>query len=156
QAARETFGTGLVEREATRVVELLQDAATTAVHLVTLAEDMPVTEATEAYAQITGPLRLPVGILIVNRVHRGRFSSATVARLTQAADAAQGRERTLLAAVAERAMEETGWAAINAQQIERLRAALGTTPIVELPYLFTEEFGTAELDVLSRCLQEKT
>jgi anion-transporting ArsA/GET3 family ATPase len=59
QAARDTFGTGLVQREATRVVDLLQDERTTAVHIVTLAEDMPVTEALEAHAQITGPLGLP-------------------------------------------------------------------------------------------------
>jgi anion-transporting ArsA/GET3 family ATPase len=155
QAARETFGTGLVEREATRVVELLRDPATTAVHLVTLAEDMPVTETTEAYAQLTGPLALPIGVVVVNRVHRRRFAPETIARVAHAAEASEGAERGLLAAVAERAAEESGWAAINAQQIERLRAGLGQTPIVELPYLFTEEFGAAELDELSRCLREE-
>src|SRR5207249_7545288 len=66
QAARDTFGAGLVQREATRVVDLLQDARTTAVHLVTLAEEMPVAETLETYAQLKDPLAMPVGSVIVN------------------------------------------------------------------------------------------
>ncbi|MGH7893170.1 MAG: ArsA family ATPase [Candidatus Binatia bacterium] len=154
QAARETFGAGLVQREATRVVELLQDPATTAVHLVTLAEDMPVTETLEAHAQIAGALHLPVGAVVVNRMHGRHFDPDVLAQLGRAADQAQGAERTLLAGVAERAIEEGGWAAINAQQVERLRTALGHVSIIELPYLFAEEFGGTELDVLSRRLEE--
>jgi anion-transporting ArsA/GET3 family ATPase len=153
QAARDTFGAGLVQREATRVVDLLQDARTTAVHLVTLAEDMPVTEALEAHAQITGPLGLPAGAVIVNRVHRGRFALDLVAALEAAAAAATGGERTILGAVAERAIEETSWADINVLHLEHLRSALGAAPI-ELPYLFAEEFGEDELATLTRLLDE--
>src|SRR5438876_1151261 len=47
QAARETFGAGLVQREASKITELLRDRRATAVHLVTLAEEMPVIEALE-------------------------------------------------------------------------------------------------------------
>jgi len=154
QAARDTFGAGLVQREATRVVELLQDPATTAVHLVTLAEDMPVTETLEAHAQIAGPLHLPVGAVIVNRMHARRFAPDVIERVGRAAEAAHGDESTILAAVAARAAEESGWAAINAQHAERLRTALGQAPIVELPYLFAEEFGAAEIELLSRRLEE--
>jgi anion-transporting ArsA/GET3 family ATPase len=153
QAARETFGAGIVQREAARVVELLQDARTTAVHLVTLGEDMPVTEALEAYTQLTGPLGLPVGTVIVNRVHQGRFEPDVLATLERAAATVASEERALLRAVAERAVEETSWATINTQQLARLRAALGT-PVVELPYLFAEEFGEAEIATLTRVLRE--
>jgi len=55
QAARETFGVGLVQREATRIVELLRDRRTTAVHLVTLAEEMPVAETTASGIAIQKP-----------------------------------------------------------------------------------------------------
>ena len=155
QAARETFGAGLVQREATRVVELLQDPTSTAVHIVTLAEDMPVTETLEAHAQITGPLGLPLGAVVVNRMHHGHFAPELVARVERAAATAGAGERAILRAVAERATEESGWATINAQQVERLRGALGATPIVELPFLFTEEFGSAELDVLSQAFEKE-
>src|SRR5213594_1154720 len=72
QAARDTFGAGLVQREAAKVVELLRDARTTAVHLVTLAEEMRVAETLETHAQLKDPLEMPVGSVIVNRVHHRR------------------------------------------------------------------------------------
>jgi anion-transporting ArsA/GET3 family ATPase len=156
QAARDTFGTGLVQREATRVVELLQDARTTAVHLVTLAEDMPVTEALEAHAQIAGPLGLPVGAVIVNRVHRRRFASDVLATLARAAESAAAADRACLRAVHDRAVEETSWSDINAQHLDRLRAALGAGSLVELPYLFSEEFGETEIAALAQDLEAAT
>lgn len=149
QAARDTFGAGLVQREAARVVELLQDARTTAVHLVTLAEDMPVTEALEAHAQIAGPLGLPIGATIVNRVHRRRFSADVLAKIERAAASGRTGDRACLGAVRDRAVEETSWSDINAQHLARLRAALGAGTLVELPFLFAEEFGEAEVATLA-------
>jgi anion-transporting ArsA/GET3 family ATPase len=154
QAARETFGAGLVQREATRITDLLRDAATTAVHMVTLAEEMPVTETLEMQAQLTGELGLPLGHVLVNRLHRRRFSETALARLRATAASARPPERALLACVAERAAEESGWADINASHLERLRAGIGATPIVELPFLFVEEFGRLELEHLSRLVEE--
>jgi hypothetical protein len=149
QAAGETFGAGLVQREATRITDLLRDARTTAVHMVTLAEDMPVTETLETRAQLTGELRLPLGWVVVNRLHRRRFAPATLVRLRGAG----GADAALLACVAERAAEETGWAEINAANLGRLAAGIGDAPRVELPFLFTEEFGARELGELSRRLE---
>lgn len=154
QAARDTFGAGLVQREARRVVDLLQDAHATAVHLVTLAEEMPVTEMLEAHAEITGPLGLPAGAIVVNRVHRRRFDASVIAAVDAAAGAS-GAARDLMRAVAARAAEETSWAEINAQHLAHLRTALGpAAAVVELPFMFTEEFGTAELDTLSVYLKD--
>lgn len=153
QAARDTFGAGLVQREAAKIVDLLSDARTTAVHLVTLAEEMPVAETLETHAQLVGALRLPLGHVIVNRLHRRHFDEAWLARLRAAAAAAPAEERALLACVAERAAEESGWADINAANLARLRAALRDMELVELPFLFVEEFGAAEVRALSRELE---
>src|SRR5262249_4784848 len=112
QAARDTFGAGLVQREAAKIVDLLKDARTTAVHLVTLAEEMPVSEALESHAQLTGELGLPLGYAIVNRLHQRSFSATRLEQLRAAAKTASPEEGALLACVAERAAEETGWAAI--------------------------------------------
>jgi anion-transporting ArsA/GET3 family ATPase len=152
QAARDTFGAGLVQREAARIVGLLQDPATTAVHLVTLAEEMPVAETLETCAQLRDPLHMPIGWVVVNRLHRRRFAPATVAAI-EAAAAARPAERALLACVAERATEESGWATINATNLERLRGGIGEAPVVELPFLFVEEFGMDELAQLSALLE---
>ena len=153
QAASETFGVGLVQREAARITALLRDPRTTAVHLVTLAEDMPVTETLETRAQLVDALRLPLGHVVVNRLHRRRFAPATVARLREH-DAAPAGTRPLLAAVAECATEESGWADINATNLARLRAGIGDAPLVELPFLFSEEFGREEQTDLARLLEE--
>jgi anion-transporting ArsA/GET3 family ATPase len=153
QAARDTFGAGLVQREAARVVDLLQDAETTAVHLVTLAEEMPVAETLETHAQLLDMLHMPLGWVIANRVHRRVFAPLLLDRLAQATATVPPDQRGLLACIRERAVEESGWAAINAQNLDRLRAGIGDAPLVELPFCFVEEFGRDTLDGLSRTLE---
>jgi anion-transporting ArsA/GET3 family ATPase len=153
QAARDTFGAGLVQREAARIVSLLQDPKTTAIHVVTLAEDMPVTETLEAREQLLGALGLPLGAVIVNRVHDRQFDQSVLGALARASDTADAPKAAILRGVADRASEESGWTAINVQHLERLRRALTGEPIVLLPYLFAEEFGRAEIDRLSQLFE---
>jgi len=152
QAARDTFGAGLVQREAAKIVGVLQDPTCTVVHLVTLAEEMPVAETLETCAQLREPLQMPIGWVVVNRLHRRRFPPATLAALERAA-ATRPAERALLSCVAERAAEESGWASINEANVERLRGGVGDAPLVQLPFLFVEEFGMDELAQLSAMLE---
>ena len=152
QAAREAFGAGLVQREATKITGLLRDRQTTAVHIVTLAEETPVTETLETRTQLVEALGLPLGFVIANRVHRRRFSPAVLERL-HAATASPAAERALLACVAERATEESGWASINEAHLGRLRAGIGSAPLVELPFLFVEEFDRSCVEQLARLLE---
>lgn len=153
RAARETFGAGLVQREATRVAAVLEDGRVTAVHLVTLAEEMPVAETLETHAQLTGALALPRGWVIVNRVHYRRFAPELLTALAQGSARLPADEAALVRCVHERADEESGWAAINAHYLGRLRDAIGDAPIVELPFLFVEEFGREALARLSTVLE---
>jgi anion-transporting ArsA/GET3 family ATPase len=149
QAARDTFGAGLVQREAAKIVGLLQDAATTAVHLVTLAEEMPVAETLETAEQLRDVLQMPLGWVVVNRLHRRSFPADVVAALEAAPPASHAAERPLLACIAERAVEESGWAAINQANLARLRSGVADAPLIELPLLFVEEFGAPQLAQLS-------
>jgi anion-transporting ArsA/GET3 family ATPase len=150
QAAREAFGVGLVQREATKITDLLRDRRTTVVHLVTLAEEMPVTETLETRAQLVGTLGLPLGYVVVNRVHRRRFDRGVLERLRAAST--PGGEGALLACVAERAAEEAGWADINALHLGRLRQEIKDVPVVELPFLFVEEFDRRCVEQLAQVL----
>jgi hypothetical protein len=59
----------------------------------------------------------------------------------------------LLEGVAECAFEESGWTELQAGHLTRLRAGLGGAPAVELPFLFTEEFGGEEVALLSETLE---
>ena len=152
QAAREAFGAGLVQREATKITGLLRDRQTTAVHIVTLAEETPVTETLETRTQLVEALGPPLGFVIANRVHRRRFSPAVLERL-HAPTASPAAERALLACVADRATEESGWASINEAHLGRLRAGIGDAPLVELPFLFVEEFDRSCVEQLARLLE---
>ena len=150
-AARETFGPGLVRREATRVEALLRDPKRTAIHLVTTAEEMPVMETIEAYTALTQDLHLPAGFLAVNRVHRGTAPAAVVEQLRRGGSTLPAPERRIVEEVARRATEENGWAAINRTQIERLHAAV-PLPTLVLPMVLTEEFGSGDVARLSELL----
>ena len=138
-AAYEAFGPGLVRREAKRVVDLLQDPKRTAICPVTTAEEMPVNETIETHRQLRDALQMPLGVLFVNRVHQ--------APLTVDAIPTSRSKAPLVRDVLRCAREEAGWAAINARYRERLREAV-PMPTVELPFLFAEEFGLAEVRTL--------
>ena len=148
-AARDAFEVGLVHREAQRLVELLTDPARTAVNLVTTAEEMPVNETVSMYRALREDLHMPTGLLFVNRVHDGGLLAADIERLAGAAERSRdAKERRLLEAVATRAREEIGWTVLNARYKARLAAEVAM-PMVELPFLFAEEFGFAELRALA-------
>jgi anion-transporting ArsA/GET3 family ATPase len=130
-AAAGAFG-GLVRREAERLVAELADPACTRVLPVTVAEPLAVTETLELLEALRA-LRLPLGPLVVNRVHR---APAVVPATPPDASPA-------LAAALRCAREESTWAAANRRELERLPA-----PRVELPFVH----DTAELAVLAELL----
>jgi anion-transporting ArsA/GET3 family ATPase len=136
-AAAEAFGPGLVRREAQKVTELLVDPVRTAVCPVATAEEMPVNETVEMYQQLRERLKMPLGVLFVNRVHRAPLARDQVPAEPPNASA-------LVRDVLRCAREEAGWAAINGRYLDRLREAV-PMPTVVLPFLFAEEFGLAEL-----------
>ncbi|MDX2167315.1 MAG: ArsA-related P-loop ATPase [Deltaproteobacteria bacterium] len=151
-AARDTFEIGLVHREAQRIVDLLTDAERTAVNLVTTAEEMPVNETISMYRALRDDLAMPTGLLFVNRVHAAGLAAADAAKLEQAAKAQRDRRaRQVLEAVAARARAEIGWSELNARHRARLAAEV-PLPTVELPFVFAEEFGFAELQTLREAI----
>ena len=150
-AARDTFEVGLVHREAQRLVDLLNDPARTAVNLVTTAEEMPVNETITMHRALRDDLGMPTGLLFVNRLHAGGLAAEDAQRLEKAAAGRDAKAAPLLAAVAARAREEIGWAELNARHRARLVREVDL-PVVDLPFLFAEEFGFAELRSLARRL----
>ncbi len=150
-AARDAFEIGLVHREAQRLVDLLTDPVRTAVNLVTTAEEMPVNETITMHRALQD-LGMPTGLLFVNRLHAGGLASDDVQKLERAAAASRDPKATpLLTAVAARAREEIGWAELNARHRSRLVGEVDL-PVIDLPFLFAEEFGFAELRMLAQRL----
>lgn len=166
QAALEAFPSGLVNREAERVVGLLRDPEATGIVVVTLAEEMPANETFEMTRGLD-ELGMHTATLVVNQVHEAPCTRAELDGLpvapVQPMSAAAPRGRAaraitdpaaVLGEVVARATEELGWAEINASHIERLAAKIDA-PMVKLPYLFNEEFGADEVCRLGATLAEQ-
>ena len=104
---------------------LLVDPAVTAVQLVTLAEELPVSETLELNAALRDQLALPRGACFANGIWPSRF------------DAADRRELEARAppALFETARRMQAQADVNRRQLARLRAGLDL-PIAELPLCF--------------------
>jgi len=146
RAAHETFG-GVVGREAERISALLHDSDKTAVNLVTTPDELPVHETQEAYGQLVNDLRLPLGMLFINRVHRTPLSSTELGRIRLVASA-PASERRLVKQVLDCGQREAVLAESQALNLQSLSQLL--LPTVQIPFWFCDEFGFTAVDQLSR------
>jgi len=154
KAAYEAFTSGLVHREAKRVWDLLSDPKSTAVSVVTVAEELPVNETIAICGQIANELRLPTGTLFVNRFHPPAVTSADVERATRLVRRGSSATSDALSdAILKAATEEAGWIALNAGYRDKLAAETGW-PMVILPFLFREEFGFADIEHLASIVDQ--
>jgi anion-transporting ArsA/GET3 family ATPase len=153
KAAYEAFDTGLVHREAKRVWGLLSDPAATAVAVVTLAEDLPVSETISMCNQVRDDLKMPPGALFVNRFHQAPFSQGELEKVARSSRTGFGAPCDALAkAVLGAAREELSWAGVN-EHYRKLLAATGWR-MITLPFLFREEFGFADVELLSQVIAD--
>jgi anion-transporting ArsA/GET3 family ATPase len=144
RAAHEVFRAGLVGRESQRLIDLLTDRRRTAVNLVATAEEMPVNETVEMYQKLRDELKIPLGAVFANRVHRTPLRQQDLAALDACIrDATKPTDKELLTEIGGRAREEVGWAEINRTYLERLAEEIDL-PLIEIPFVFAEEFGAAE------------
>jgi anion-transporting ArsA/GET3 family ATPase len=142
---------GILRRDAELAWKMFTDPRQTAVLVVSLPEELPVTETLELVAAIDDDLRLPLGALVVNGVLPVLFSEAEARALSTALDAEEGDPAGPstpagegVAAAARRAVEERSQAASLA------RLAGGTDlPRILLPYLFEDAATPAAIERLS-------
>jgi len=150
RAANEVFHSGLVGRESQRLVDLLTDPMQTAINLVSTAEEMPVNETLEMHERIRTELEMPLGCLFVNRLHRTTLTADALKRLERGlASLDGGKDRALAEEALQRGREELGWATINRRYLDELTNGTDL-PLVEIPYLFAEEFGAAQVQEIAR------
>jgi len=120
---------------ARRLLQLLEDPHRTHVVLVSLPEDMVVRETIEAYRTLTGDLGLHVCRPVLNRVFPSRFTAEDGQRIAASPDTGPIVEAARFALAARREAERAS---------AQLRRALAEPP-VELPQLFGDELGVADL-----------
>lgn len=147
QVISESVPFGPMAEDARAMRALLEDPSRTALHVVTLPQELPATEALELCQQVRSTLGMPTGYLFINKV-LGKVISETQRRsLKQVRERSAGLAHSAIAA----AEVYEHWRAAEQLQIQRLvrQAAL---PTVELPHLL-EPIGRAQLDQLASIAQ---
>jgi anion-transporting ArsA/GET3 family ATPase len=139
---------GPLRQDALWMRDWLVDPARTALAIVTLPEEMPITEAIELDEQLRGQVGLAPAALVVNALPPLRFDAAEAARFAALQDAPPplgpaARAARLQALRAEAAQRELG----------RARAALAL-PTTLLPLLAAGSWGAAEVEALAAVLAE--
>jgi anion-transporting ArsA/GET3 family ATPase len=143
--------TGPVARQARTIDKTLRDPGFTGVVLVTIAEEMPVTETRMLARRLREDLGITPAAVIVNGVQADRFSDRQATTITKAlrdADA-PGPRAALRAALSQHAR-----ARHQAEQLERLREGLGVEPMV-LPFVFSGNGERSLFEGLADVLDER-
>ena len=143
---------GILRRDAELAWKMFTDPKETAVVVVTVPEELPVTETLELVAAIDDDLRLPLGALVVNGVVPVLFSEAEARDLSAALDGDASPDATgaltppgeAVIAATRRAIEERAQAA----SLARLAGGIDL-PRIFLPYLFEDAATPLAIERLS-------
>lgn len=137
---------GLLRREAERAWELFTDPVRSGVVIVTLPEDMPVSESVELYGALRNELALPVVGVAVNGLIEQLFDESESACINEALRATRDDELpyNLLRAGRRRTLRER----VQVEGLARIEQEL-PLPRYSLPQLFVPELKRASLEQLS-------
>jgi anion-transporting ArsA/GET3 family ATPase len=149
QVVAHLMGAGPMRRLVDEMAEAFADPRRTRLNLVTLPDELPVTETLELHARLQSAGSVAFGRVFVNRVPNTGLAGLTGAVTALRDAAARGGDAELLAdaELAVRAIEAERAAR---RQIERLHQGLGEglpvpVPIVELPRLGAARMPLADL-----------
>ncbi|MEO7733437.1 MAG: ArsA family ATPase [Kofleriaceae bacterium] len=147
QVIIETVPDGPLTRDARTIRELLRDPARTAAVLVTLAEEMPVNEAIELEAKLTAMGIVPQHV-VANQVFPRHFAPGSpVARVLDALVADEAQLASPLAELTAHASLSRDRRQLNERYLAELHKR-ATTKVAELPMLFAQSLGPAEVKQL--------
>jgi anion-transporting ArsA/GET3 family ATPase len=139
---------GPIAHQGRAIAATIADPSFTAVLAVTTAEEMPVNETLWLRDALAAEA-LPLDGVIVNARYPERFTVSERDALAGARDrATSSLTRGALAA----AISEQARASSQTAELGRLAEGLGLLPLVELPYLFAENMGPGELELLADAL----
>ena len=147
----DTVPEGPLTRDARSIKSLLCDPARTSTVLVTLAEEMPVNEAIELEARLTG-LGIVPQQLVVNQVFPQHFApGAPVTRVLEALIADSADLAAPLAQVTAHAGLSRDRRQLNERYLAELRKR-ARTQVAELPMVFAQALGPADVKQLGNKL----
>lgn len=134
---------GPLSQQASKINATIVDHSLAGAVIVSLPEEMPVNESALLEGELDS-LGLAVDRIYMNALYPERFSGSEVERIAAAAEGAEGSLRPALTA----AVDEARRAESQREQLSRLDE-LTRTDITTLPFVFSPELGTAELEQLA-------
>jgi anion-transporting ArsA/GET3 family ATPase len=140
---------GPIASQAGRIAATIADPEFTAVVAVCAAEEMPVNETLWLRDALAADGLEPYAVL-VNALYPERFSAGEHRRLERALTRATS---PLAGAAIGAALSERARATVQREELARLRDGLGGADPIELPYLFAEQIGLAELETLADAVE---
>ena len=149
---------GPIYQKAKLISDLLSDATRTRMHIVTLAEEMPVAETLEMIAAMRSDLHIPLGEIVVNAVAPPAFQDSSLELLgalqqSPAINAAAGCWGNVGAqAVMSVAAHMDGRARLNAQYLQLLRQSTDL-PSIALPFIFDTPWDMSSVHELAALLR---
>ena len=146
----DAFRVGPIRTQAADVVSLLSDPTRCQVLLVTLPEETPVNEAVETAYKIEDRVGVSLAPLVINAVYPPLEGLGGLTREQAAAAGVAPEDAASLQAAADFRL---GRHALQAGQMERLAEAL-PLPQLRLPYLFSTDLGSAEVEQLAGALAD--
>jgi anion-transporting ArsA/GET3 family ATPase len=157
---------GPVQRQAEWLVEMLTDPARTRVHLVTLAEEMPVAETIETAEALETRIKIDTGAVFANGLYPEMVTSGDLERM----DEVLAGEPDALCAEADAAglrldpedIEAlTGYARfldarrrIQGKHLRALKKSIND-PVVELPFLFDVGLDLPGIETIADAIEEE-
>lgn len=158
---------GPIKRQSEWLIDMLTDPERSRVHLVTLAEEMPVSETLETSQALEGRLGLAMGPIFANAVYSELLSEEEKKLLTSVME--DGRADELNAPASEvglRLDDEdldalAGYArflearrSIQQEHLDALRDGVDE-PVVELPFLFSAGLALPDIETLADAIEER-
>ncbi len=140
---RDAVPAGNMHREAADMWALLTDPRRTAVHLVSLPEELPVQETRELHARLADDLGIPLGALVINMLPERPFEGPLAEAFDGVDEPGDPRLRRLWTAARIRAGR-----AANAEQHARALREMGL-PTIELPQRPARALDRAAIDALA-------
>jgi anion-transporting ArsA/GET3 family ATPase len=160
-AINELVRVGLVRNQTDWMIDLLTDPATTGVVVVTVAEEMPVTETLELIERLQSETDIDVASVVVNRVlpelfARGEEDIFDVLRAPAGRGALAAEVGDGIVGVLEGAELAVNLRRSRVPHLERLRDGLPAgLPLVYLPFLFHRSHGVRATSRIAEALGDE-
>ena len=136
--------TGNMHRESDEMWRLLTDAKRTAIHLVTLPEELPIQETKELHARLRDELELPVGTIFLNRMPVVSLDDKEQDQLRSMSTEPDSPELSTLWTAGKIRIAEHERASGFRRQLDGL-----ARPVINLSRSYARHFGRGEIEGLA-------